>query len=81
MSNTGEGSKHTITAGWSAEEEQTLREKWGAIPASEIAPLVHKSSMAVIGKANRLGLPAVSRMQAAQWAHLRNRERLAREVV
>lgn len=70
----------TITNGWSAEEIATLTEKWGVISAPEIAPLVHKTTSAVIGKANRLGLPAVPRERAAEWAQMSNRERLARQV-
>lgn len=69
-----------ITNGWSAEEIATLRAQWGILRSWEIAALVHKTPSAVIGKANRLNLPAIPPEQRVQFILLTKREQLAREV-
>ena len=42
---------------WAETEIKTLERLWETLPAKEIGALVGKTKNAVIGKANRLGLP------------------------
>jgi hypothetical protein len=44
--------------GWTREAVGTLRSGWSALSASEIAKKLGCTRNAVIGKANRMGLPA-----------------------
>lgn len=58
---------------WNDARITLLKISWGIIPASEIANLIDQtcgpgpSSDAVIGKANRLGLPPISKALCRQW--------------
>ncbi len=52
---------------WSDEQIAMLRALWGLAPARDIAKAIGKSGNAVIGKANRMGLPPVEPEVWVKW--------------
>jgi hypothetical protein len=52
---------------WSLEDERVLRVLWGRVRAPRIAEYLNRSPNSIIGKADRLGLPRISRRQKTLW--------------
>ena len=54
---------------WSEERVNYLKESWGKLPSPKIAEHLGTTPNAVIGKANRLGLPRISNEQRIDFIH------------
>ena len=45
---------------WSANEDEHIRENWGTLSASDIGRSIGRSKNSVVGRAHRIGLPAIA---------------------
>lgn len=53
----GRDGPHPIRLFWTAERDKRLRSMWGKVSTTEIAGELGTTKNAVIGRANRIGLP------------------------